>query len=74
MLGQVAESILESKGRGHVMGAGFWEMGKEILKNKIGKIENQNIWSLGENVYKIEIILKKGRWLCAIIAHDKLLE
>ena len=56
------------------MGAGFWEMGKEILKNKIGKIENQNIWSLGENVYKIEIILKKGRWLCAIIAHDKLLE
>ena len=50
MLGQVAESILESKGRGHVMGAGFREMGKEILKNKIGKIENQNIWSLGENV------------------------
>ena len=32
------------------MGAGFREMGKEILKNKIGKIENQNIWSLGENV------------------------
>ena len=30
--------------------------------------------NLGKKITKFENILKKGRWLCAIIAHNKLLE
>ena len=39
---------------------------------KKGKKE-QNIWKFGQKCTKLENNLKKGRWLRAIIAHNKLL-
>ena len=36
--------------------------------------EGQNIWKFGQNYTKFENILKKGMWLHAIIARNKLLE
>ena len=55
--------ILESKGTG----ANF----QKEQKKKMEKGKNTKIW---EKMYKIENILKKGRWLHAIIARHKLLE
>ena len=43
---------------------------KRLKKSKKG----QNIWKFGQKCTKCENILKKGRWLRAIIAHKKLLE
>ena len=34
----------------------------------------QNIWKFGQKCTKFENILKRGRWLRAIIARNKLLE
>ena len=49
----------------------FQEMGKKMLKK--GK-KKENIWKYGQKCTKIENLLKKGRWLRAIIARNKLLE
>ena len=56
-------SILESKG----MRAIFQKKGKKRQKG-------WNIWKSGQKCTKFENILKKGRWLRAIIARYKLLE
>ena len=40
---------------------------------KKGK-KGQNIWKFGQKYTKFENILKNGKWLCVIIAHNKLLE
>ena len=53
------------------MRAIFQKKGKNML-NK-GK-KGQNIWKFGRKCAKIENILKKGTWLHAIIARNKLLE
>ena len=50
------------------MCAFFSEKGQENVKKV------QNIWKFGQKCTKFENILKKGRWLHAIIAHNKLLE
>ena len=52
--------ILESKG----MRAIFQKKGKK----------GQNIWKFAQKCTKFENILKKGKWLRAIIARNKLLE
>ena len=43
---------------------------KMLKKSKKGK----NMWKFGQKCTKFEHILKKGRWLCEIIALNKLLE
>ena len=53
------------------MRAIFQKKGKEMLKK--GK-KRQHIWKFRQKHTKLENILKKGRWLCAIIARNKLLE
>ena len=45
--------------------------GKKMFKK--GK-KVQNIWKCGQKCTTLENILKKGRWLRAIIAGNKLLE
>ena len=45
--------------------------GKKYLKREK---KGQNIWKYGQKCTKLENILKKGRWLHGIIAHNKLLE
>ena len=55
--------ILESK-RMHTI------FQKKDTKGKKGK----NIWKFGQKSTKFENILKKGRWFCANIACNKLLE
>ena len=56
--------ILENKG----MGGTFSEKGQ-------GNVEKgQNTWKFGQKCTKFENILKKRRWLRAIIAHNKLLK
>ena len=63
----ISGPILESKG----MCAIFQKKGrKNVKKDKKG----QNIWKFGQKCTKFENIFKKGRWLCVIIALDKLLE
>ena len=59
--------ILQRKGM-HVI---FQKKDKKILKK--GK-KGQNIWKFGQKCTKFENILKKGTWLCAIIALNKVLE
>ena len=44
-----------------------------VYRHKKGK-KGQNTWKLGQKCTKLENILKKGRWLHGIIAHNKLLE
>ena len=59
--------ILESKG----MRAIFQKKGKKyVKKSKKGK----NIWKFEQKGTKFENILKKNRWLLAIIARNKLPE
>ena len=58
--------ILESKG----MRAIFQKKSKNVKKGKKG----QNIWKFGQKFGKFKNILKKSRWLRAIIARNKLLE
>ena len=53
------------------MHAIFRKKGKQMLN--MGKNE-QNIWKFGQKCTKFKNILKKGRWLRAIIARNKLLE
>ena len=53
----VSRSILESKG----MHAIFQKKGKK------GEKIFENIWKFGQKYTKFENILKKGRWLHAII-------
>ena len=53
-------TILESKG----MHAIFQKKGKK----------GQNIWKFEQKGTEFENILKKGKWLCVIIARNKLLE
>ena len=61
-----AGHILESKG----MLAIFQKKGKNQTKKfKKGKKE-QNIWKFGQKCTKFENMLKKGRWLCVIIARN----
>ena len=55
----VSRSILESKG----MHAIFQKKGKK------GEKIFENIWKFGQKYTKFENILKKGRWLHAIIIH-----
>ena len=43
------------------------------ISQKKGK-KGGNIWKFGQKSTKFEKILKKGRWLHAIIACNKLLE
>ena len=63
-------AITESKGMRSI----FQKKGKKVQKNaKKGK-KQQNIWKFGQKCSKFEIILKKSRWLRAIIARNKLLE
>ena len=45
--------------------------GQKMLKK--GK-KGQNIWKFAQKRTKFEHILKKGWWLCVIIAPNKLLE
>ena len=59
--------ILEGKG----LRAIFQINDKKMFKK--GK-KGQNIWKFGHKCTKFENILKKGRWLRAIIARNKLLE
>ena len=59
--------ILEGKGLRAILQIN----GKKMLKK--GK-KGQNIWKFGQKCTKFENILKKGRWLSAIIARNKLLE
>ena len=53
------------------MRAIFKKKGKKMLKK--GK-KWQHIWKFGQKCSKCEDILEKGKWLRAIIAHNKLLE
>ena len=53
-------SILESKDMCMI----FLEKGKK----------GQHIWTFGQRCKKFENILKKGKWLRAIISRNKLLE
>ena len=46
----------------------FLEKEQEIVK------KGQNLWKFGKNSTKFKNSYKKGRWLRAIIAHNKLLE
>ena len=46
----------------------FSERGQKNAK------KGQNIWKFGQKCTKFENVLKKGRWLCAIIARNELLE
>ena len=46
----------------------FQKKSKEILEKR------ENIWKFGQKCTKFENILKKGRWLCAVIACNKLPE
>ena len=57
----------ESKG----MHASFQKKDKKGQKNVK---KGQNIWKFRQKWAKFENTLKKGRWLCAIIAWNKLLE
>ena len=59
----LAGSILESKG----MAASFQKKAKICWKG-------QNVWKFVQKCTKFENILKKSRWLHAIIARNKLLE
>ena len=59
--------ILKSK----VIQASFQKKGKKGQKNVK---KGQFIWKLGQKCTKFENISKKGRWLRAIIARNKLLE
>ena len=43
-------------------------------KGQINSKKAQNIWKFGQKCLKFENVLKKCRWLHAIIAHNKLLE
>ena len=63
--------ILESKGM-HPIFQGKGKKEQTNVKNwqKIG----QNISKFGQKCTKFEHILKKGRQLCVITAHNKLLE
>ena len=56
----VRSKYLESKG----MRAIFQKKGKK----------GQNIWKFGQKYTKFQSLLKKGRWLRAIITRNKLLE
>ena len=53
------------------MRAIFQKKVKNMLKNVK---KGQNIWKFGQRCTKFENILKKGKWLRAIIARNKLLE
>ena len=55
-----------SRKQGHV--CDFSKKGQIKLKKE------QNIWKFGQKCLKFENVLKKCRWLHAIIAHNKLLE
>ena len=48
----------------------FSEKEQKNVGTKKGKISK----NLGKNVQNLKIFLRKGRWLCAIIACNKLLE
>ena len=50
------------------MGSDFAEKGQRNVE------KGQNMWKLGQKCTKFENILKKGRWLCTIIACNTLLE
>ena len=43
-------------------------------KGQINSKKAQNIWKFGQKCLKFENVLKKCRWLHAIVAHNKLLE
>ena len=62
--------ILES--RGHP--CDFSENGQKRQKSLKKDEKGQDIWKIGQKYTKLENILKKGRWFCAIIACSKLLE
>ena len=56
----IAEPILESKGM------------SAIFQKSVKK--GQNIWNIGQKCTTFENISRKGRWMCTIIACNKLLE
>ena len=56
------------------MHANFQKKGKKGQNNVKKWQKVQNIWKFGQICTKFENILKKGRWLHAIMAWNKLLE
>ena len=52
----------------------MWFFRKWAKKGQKNVKKGQNIWKFGQKCTKFENILKKGRWLHAIIACNKLLE
>ena len=45
-----------------------------MAKKKKKKKKMQSIWNFVQKCTKYENIMKKSRWLCVILVHNKLLE